>query len=203
MPTIQDIAHEIVAREGGYVDDPSDPGGATNFGVTIHTLRALGRDLNHDGHIDPADVRLIDKAQAVEIFLTRYFDRPGLGTLPPALQPMVFDMYVNAGVMAVKLLQRLLKSRGYGVSDDGLLGPKTLSATRAELARGATAFVDAYAIARRDFYYALADARPASRKYAVRRDGGKGGWITRAEEFLSPALHLTPDQHRARIASWH
>jgi lysozyme family protein len=203
MLTIQDIAQEIVAREGGYVNDPDDPGGATKYGVTIHTMRALGRDLNHDGRIDPADVRLLDKAEAVEIFLTRYFDRPGLGTLPPALQPSVFDMYVNAGVMAVKLLQRVLKARGHQVTDDGLLGPRTLSATRAEMAKGATAFTDAYAVARRDFYYALADARPASRKYARRKDGGKGGWITRAEEFMSPALHLSPDQHRARIAQWH
>ena len=203
MLTIQDIAQEIVAREGGYVNDPDDPGGATKYGVTIHTLRALGRDLNHDGRIDPSDVRLLEKSEAVEIFLTRYFDRPGLGTLPPALQASVFDMYVNAGVMAVKLLQRVLIKRGHKIGDDGLLGPKTLAATRAEMAKGATAFVDAYGLARRDFYYALADARPASRKYARRKDGGKGGWISRAEEFISPALHLTPDQHRARVAHWH
>ena len=46
------------------------------------------------------------------------------------------------------------------------------------------------------------DARPASRKYARRRDGGKGGWIARAEEFISPRYHLTDAQHRARVASW-
>ena len=50
--------------------------------------------------------------------------------------------------------------------------------------------------------YALADARPASRKFARRRDGGKGGWITRAEEFISPRYHLTDAQHRARTAGW-
>ncbi len=202
MPTIQDIAHDIVAREGGYVNDPSDPGGPTKYGVTLGTLRALGRDLNHDGTIDARDVQALDEAQAVEIFLTRYFDRPGLGTLPPALQPVVFDMYVNAGVMAVKLLQRVLNAKGYGVGEDGLLGRKTLGAVRAEVVKGAQALVDAYSIARRDFYYALADARPASRKFARRRDGGKGGWITRAEEFMSPALRLTDAQHRARTASW-
>lgn len=202
MPSIQEIAQQIVAREGGYVNDPADPGGPTKYGVTLQTLRSLGRDLNRDGRIDAADVQALDVAEAVEIFLTRYFDRPGLGTLPPALQPVVFDMYVNAGVMAIKLLQRVLKARGHEVGEDGLLGPKTLSATRAEIAQGATPFVDAYAVARRDFYYALADARPASRKFARRKDGGKGGWITRAEEFMSPALRLTPDQHRARVAHW-
>ena len=50
--------------------------------------------------------------------------------------------------------------------------------------------------------YAIADARPASRKYARRKDGGKGGWITRAEEFISPKYHLTAAQHRERTARW-
>ena len=202
MPTIEQIAHEIVAREGGYVNDPADPGGATKYGVTIHTLRALGRDKTGDGRVDAADVRALERSDAVEIFLTRYFDRPGLGALPPVLQPVVFDMFVNAGVMAIRLLQRLLIRRGHALAEDGTLGPKTLAATRAELAKGATALVDAYALMRRDFYYGLADARPASRKYARRRDGGKGGWITRAEEFMSPALRLTDDQHRARVSGW-
>ncbi|MFZ1727790.1 MAG: peptidoglycan-binding protein, partial [Albidovulum sp.] len=51
-------------------------------------------------------------------------------------------------------------------------------------------------------YYALADARPASRKYARRRDGGKGGWIIRAEEFISPRFHLSEAEHRERCARW-
>ncbi len=46
MQTVRDIAEEIVAREGGYVNDPDDPGGATNFGVTIHTMRRWGLDLD-------------------------------------------------------------------------------------------------------------------------------------------------------------
>ncbi|NNL17114.1 MAG: peptidoglycan-binding protein, partial [Boseongicola sp.] len=44
MPTIQSIADAILTREGGFVNDPSDPGGATKFGVTIHTMRRLGLD---------------------------------------------------------------------------------------------------------------------------------------------------------------
>lgn len=45
MQSIEEIAAEIVAREGGYVNDPADPGGATKYGVTIHTMRRLGLDL--------------------------------------------------------------------------------------------------------------------------------------------------------------
>lgn len=202
MPNIHDIARDIVAREGGFVNDPSDPGGPTNHGVTMETLRALARDVTRDGRIDLRDVRALSREDAVEIFLSQYFDRPGLSRLPEALQPVVFDMYVNAGMMAVKLLQRVLKAAGHAVKDDGIIGPATLAAARAEAARGATALIDRYGVARRDFYYGLADARPASRKYACRKDGGKGGWITRAESFISPALRLTDAQHQARVAAW-
>lgn len=202
MPNVRQIATEIVAREGGFVNDPADPGGATNHGVTIGTLRALAHDVNHDGRIDVADVRALTTDDAVEIFLSQYFDRPGLSRLPDALQPSVFDMYVNAGAMAVKLLQRVLKACGYPVTDDGVLGPATMAAAVTEAAKGAQALVDRYGIARRDFYYALADARPASRKFACSRAGGKGGWITRAESFISPGLCLTDAQHQARVAAW-
>ena len=50
--------------------------------------------------------------------------------------------------------------------------------------------MDAYGIERRNYYYRLAYSRPASRKYARKRDGGKGGWITRAEEFIAKRFHL-------------
>lgn len=200
MLDVRQIAAEIVAREGGFVNDPADPGGATNHGVTLGTLRELGRDVTRDGRVDVTDVLALSRDDAVEIFLTRYFIRPGLSRLPETLQPSVFDMYVNAGVMAVKLLQRVLKAAGHPIRDDGVLGPATLAACTAEAAK--PDLPDRYAIARRDFYYALADARPASRKYACRRDGGKGGWITRAESFLAPDLRLTDAQHRARVAAW-
>ena len=75
-------------------------------------------------------------------------------------------------------------------------------AARAAHAEAPRHLADAYGIARRNFYYALADARPASRKYARTRAGGKGGWIKRAEEFISPRFHLSEAGHRARVAKW-
>lgn len=202
MRDVRQLAEEIVAREGGYVNDPNDPGGATNFGVTIHTMRRLGLDLNGDGAVTPADVRALTRAQAVEIFLDHYYTRPGLAGLPVLLQPSVFDMYVNAGGNAVRILQRLLNQMGADLTVDGALGPQTLAAAHRAAAEAPDHLADAYGIARRDYYYALADRRPASRRYARRRDGGKGGWILRAEEFIAPRYHLTEAQHRARTAGW-
>ena len=85
---------------------------------------------------------------------------------------------------------------------DGVIGPQTILAIRQAEAAAPAYFADAYGIERRNFYYALADGRPASRKYARTKLGGKGGWITRAEEFISARYHLTAAEHRARTAAW-
>lgn len=202
MQTVEQIAAAIVAREGGFVDDPDDPGGATNHGVTIGTMRGLGLDLDGNGRVDAADVRRLDPAQAARIYVEHYFRRPRLDRLPGMVQASVFDMQVNAGANAVKILQRLVSRMGFACTDDGVVGPRTEAATQAAAAAAPAHLADAYGIARRSYYYALADARPASRKFARRQDGGKGGWITRSEEFISPRYHLTEAQHRERTSRW-
>ncbi|MFC5736777.1 holin-associated N-acetylmuramidase [Sinirhodobacter huangdaonensis] len=202
MKSVTDIAKEIVAREGGYVKDPDDPGGATNYGVTLATMRRLGIDLNRDGVVSERDVKLLTPAQAVQIYVRHYFEVPRLGELPEAVQPSVFDMQVNAGDNAVKILQRLLNRMGQAVAVDGQVGPQTIAAARRAAAPDAGLFADAYGIARRNYYYDLAAARPASRRYATTTTGSKGGWILRAEEFISPRFHLSAAQHSARVAAW-
>jgi lysozyme family protein len=202
MKTVRELAAEIVAREGGFVDDPADPGGATNHGVTIATLRRLGIDLTGDGEVTTADLRRLTAARAEQIFVEHYWRRPRIAELPEVLQPGVFDMYVNAGANAVKILQRLLQDMGEEVEADGAIGPVTLRAAAAAAGEAGALLADAYAIARRNYYYALADARPASRRFARRRDGGKGGWITRAEEFMQPRFRLSEAEHRERTAAW-
>ena len=202
MKTVQQIADEIIAREGGYVNDPSDPGGATKYGVTIGTLRRLGVDVDGDGKVSISDVRQLSREQARDIFITHYFHGPRIDELPPVLQASVFDMYVNAGSNAVRVLQRLLGDMGIKIAVDGVIGPQTIEAAQIAQSLAPHHLADAYGIARRNYYYALADRRPSSRKYATRRDGGKGGWIVRAEAFISPRYHLTQAEHEARVASW-
>lgn len=202
MQSITDIAAEIVQREGGYVNDPDDPGGPTKYGVTIHTMRRLGLDLNGDGRIDATDVQQLDRAQAVTIFVEHYYHRPRIDRLPQVIQASVFDMYVNAGANAVRILQRLLVDMRIPVAVDGVIGPQTIAAATRAAGAAPDHLADAYGIARRNYYYDLADRRPASRKYARRRDGGKGGWITRAEEFISSRYHLSAAQHQQRTATW-
>ncbi|WP_224825614.1 holin-associated N-acetylmuramidase [Cognatishimia sp. MH4019] len=202
MKTVREIANEIIVREGGYVNDPDDPGGATNFGVTIHTMRRLGMDLDRDGDVDARDVRALTKDQAVDIFIRHYFEQPRIRLLPPAMHSTVFDMYVNAGSNAVKILQRLMAEFQEPVIVDGVLGPQTAGAVERIYERAGEFLVDAYGIARRNYYFRIADRRHASRKFARTRAGGKGGWIKRAEEFIRPEFHMSDAEFRQRVAAW-
>ena len=111
-------------------------------------------------------------------------------------------MYVNAGANAVKILQRLLNDMGQRLAVDGVVGPQTEAAAALAWSVAPGYLADAYGIARRNWYYALADARPGLRKYARRRDGGKGGWITRAESFIAERYRLTEAEHARRVAKW-
>ena len=107
-------------------------------------------------------------------------------------------MQVNAGANAVRILQRLMAAFGLPLKDDGIVGPVTARTVAEAMAAAPDHLVDAYGIARRNYYYRLADQRPASRKYARARDGGKGGWIVRAEEFISERFRLTPGASTTR-----
>jgi lysozyme family protein len=196
------IAEQIVAREGGYVNDPDDPGGATNFGVTLATIQRLKLDLDRDGRVNAQDVKTLSRAQAVDIFVDHYFHRPGISKLPEPLWASVFDMQVNAGSNAVKILQRLLCQMGWAVSVDGAIGPQTLRACAAAFEDAGELLRDAYGIARRNYYFQIADKRASSRKYVRTRAGGKGGWIRRAEEFISPRYHMTDADFQRRVAAW-
>jgi len=161
MQSIAEIAQGIVTREGGYVNDPADPGGATNHGVTLGTLLRLGLDVTGDGQIDVGDVRALTPAQAAGIFVEQYFRRPGLNRLPDVLQPSVFDMYVNAGANAVRILQRLLNALGRDLVEDGALGPHTIAAAHAAASPDGGLLADAYAIARRNLLLCAGRRPPA------------------------------------------
>jgi lysozyme family protein len=112
------LAHVLI-HEGGYVDHPEDPGGATNFGITLATLQGWrGRA------VSKADVRALTKAEAGDIYRARYWDACRCGELPEPVALIVYDAAVNHGAArAAKLLQEAL-----GVTADGRIGPVTLDA---------------------------------------------------------------------------
>lgn len=84
---------ELLKHEGGYVDHPADPGGATKYGITLATLQAW-----RDRPVSKGDVRQLTKTEASAIYRARYWDEIGGNNLPAGVDAVAFDIAVNHGV---------------------------------------------------------------------------------------------------------
>lgn len=113
-PTASDaLLEKILGHEGGYVNNPADRGGATNFGITQNTWG------------DRGSVEDITRDQAKDYYRDLYTKR-GINRVPEHMRDVFFDMVVNHGYgNATKMLQGL-----GGVEQDGLMGPGTLGAIK-------------------------------------------------------------------------
>jgi lysozyme family protein len=88
----------VLVHEGGYVDHPKDPGGATNLGVTVGTLSHwLGRPATK------GEVKALTKAKVAPIYRANYWDLAGCNNLPPGVDLAIFDLAVNSGVGRARL----------------------------------------------------------------------------------------------------
>lgn len=117
---------EVLRHEGGYVDHPSDPGGATNMGITHKTL-ARWRKISPWTDLPKSSVASLKREEAALIYRANYWNPSRAGDTPPGVDLALFDFAVNSGPdRAVRTLQAAL-----GVSADGEVGPVTLAALRA------------------------------------------------------------------------
>lgn len=166
--TVDEIIEGIIKREGGYVNDPNDPGGETNLGITWPTLKraiALG--------IVPSDttIRALTPPLAKKIYHHLFVVEPGFEKIEdPSLREQLVDFGVNSGpARAVQFLQRLLR-----VPVTGKLDGVTLST----LWKHDPFLVnEALAGARARFIDDLTDSSPRMRKF-------EEGLESRALEFV-------------------
>ena len=135
MEPIFERIHAFTAKwEGGYVNHPSDPGGATNHGISLRYLEAAGLDINGDGKVDAADVRALTPPLAQGIYYRDFWRMPGICRLPPLVAAVVYDGAVNMGTgRSIRHLQErcnaFLKVAAI-IAVDGALGPRTETAVR-------------------------------------------------------------------------
>jgi len=116
-PAFTKAVERVLSHEGGYANNPLDPGRETIWGITARTARAN----NYTG-----EMRYMPRSTAVDIYHREYWLPIRGDDLPFPLAFQLFDAAVNSGPpQAIKWLQRSL-----GVDDDGLLGPKTLAAVK-------------------------------------------------------------------------
>jgi lysozyme family protein len=109
----------VLSAEGGYVDDPLDPGGATNLGITLRVLS----EWRHTA-VTKIDVQNLTRDEAGPIYRARYWNVVHGDNLPAGVDLMVFDAGVNLGSgRSARMLQAAV-----GAAEDGAIGPETLTA---------------------------------------------------------------------------
>ena len=158
MSKFDEIIEGVLKHEGGYVNDPTDLGGETNFGITKRFYPDV-------------DIKNLTKEGAKEIYKKDYWDKNKVDDLPDDLKHIFFDMCVNQGRgTAVKVLQRAINGKGGKISVDGGFGPGTKGA----LAKYKPS-VERVRCYRLKHYYDLVNRKPEQERFLF-------GWYRRTLE---------------------
>tara|TARA_R100000655_G_C2952384_1_gene187508 strand:+ start:237 stop:713 length:477 start_codon:yes stop_codon:yes gene_type:complete len=111
----KDAIKIVLKHEGGYVNDPVDPGGETNMGISKKAYPFL-------------DIKNLTIKQASDIYFKDYWLKGKVSKVPEELRMIYFDMVVNMGrSRAVKILQEAISAKGVKTTIDGGIGPQTIS----------------------------------------------------------------------------
>lgn len=166
MKTDEEIIADVIAREGQFVNDPLDSGGATMWGITQRTLADYRKK-----PVSIFDVEHLSVNEAKEIYRALYLVRSNIVTLnDPMLRALVLDTAVNHGVSgAIRMLQTAL-----GVRPDGVLGPETQEA--ANNASAGKLWLQMMG-QRLSAYGNLVTANPKNAKFAA-------GWMNRMRHLM-------------------
>jgi lysozyme family protein len=162
----------VLEHEGGFVDHPNDPGGATNKGITLGTFRRyLGRAKTVE------QLKEITDVEVEEIYKRGFWDTANCYGLPRGVDLCLFDMAVNAGPsLAQKLLQRALN-----VEVDGFAGPITRSAAH-----------------RRDLVQTIVDFQGVRSRYYQSRPHARDfikGWTNRVDAIHQQAIEMASEPY--------
>lgn len=106
---LDNLIKDLISREGGYVNNPDDPGGETNMGISKRSYPHL-------------DIKNLTYNQANIIYKRDFYYKYRIDYLPELLQPQVLDFTVNSGNTCIRKLQKLL-----GVKQDAVIGNITLT----------------------------------------------------------------------------
>lgn len=165
----------VLRHEKGFVNHPRDPGGMTNLGCTKRVWEGwVGRPVTEQ------EMRDLKPEDVTPLYKAKYWDTIKADVLPAGVDYVMFDCAINSGPkQAVILAQRVAS-----VTQDGLIGPKTLAAIDAYCAKhGVDAFIAAYTEAREAFLRSLPTFDAFGR-----------GWTRRVDEVEKYALTLTTSE---------
>ncbi|MBK3745432.1 glycoside hydrolase family 108 protein [Paraburkholderia aspalathi] len=157
----------VFEEEGGYSDNPADPGGATNLGITINTLSAW------EGHrVTASAVKALTAQTANKIYQTEFWNKISADQLPAGVDYAIFDFAINSGpARAARVLQQVV-----GVHPDGVIGAQTIAAVNR---RSPASIINAVSDIRLSWLKTLTGARIFGT-----------GWAARVERVRTRALAL-------------
>lgn len=120
MSNFDEAIKTVLRHEGGYVNNPADPGGETKYGISKRSYPNL-------------DIKNLTSERAAAIYKADWWDRFRYETIDDQrVATKIFDMSVNMGSkQAHKLLQRAVNAAGGSIEVDGMIGPQTLAAVNA------------------------------------------------------------------------
>lgn len=160
--------------EGGFVNDPDDPGGATNKGITLKTFEIFAQSLLG---IEPTleNLKALTDSQAAKIFKVGWWNKmKGNKIKSQDVAEIVIDHSIHSNRrVATKMAQRVMNRLGQFLVDDGVFGTLTLKAINTV---NPAKFHKLYKKARIEYYKRLTDLKPRLRKFLP-------GWINRANKF--------------------
>jgi lysozyme family protein len=163
----------VLRHEGGFVNDAADPGGATNFGVSLRWLKGQGLagDIDHDGDVDAADIKAMTVDDAKALYRKFWWDAYHYESiLAQAVATKIFDMAVNMGApRAHKMVQQSM-----GLTQDGILGPQTLAQLNTRPSLDVIASLQS---TQAQFYRDIVASNPAREKFLK-------GWLNRAYDRI-------------------
>lgn len=168
----------VLGNEGGLENNPHDPGGITNFGISLRFLRTIDvSDLKKYGIFEPIDaitIRNLILDQAKLIYRFEFWERARFVEIDnQIIANYIFDMCVNLGlVTGIKIVQRSLCAQNlkqYYLRDDGVLGDMTLNAINSESFH----LLPVIVAVRTEYYRHLVDTNPRNREFL-------NGWLSRS-----------------------
>lgn len=169
----------VLKHEGGFANHKNDPGGATNYGVSLRFLKAAGIDIDLDGDVDVNDILALDKDKAREIYRRFWWNAYHYwGINDPDIAKKILDMSVHMGApQAHKLAQIAInRLREKPIQVDGILGPKTFAALNGLIGEGRTdALYDELKDNAAHYYINLAANKSQLRPFLA-------GWLRRADD---------------------
>lgn len=175
----------VLAHEGGFVNHPKDPGGATNKGVT----QAVYDSYRKLKGLPLQSVKFIVSDEVAEIYQKQYWRQVKGDDLPAGLDYAVFDFGVNSGVSrAVRYLQRLV-----GVPDDAIIGNGTLSAVYEAARKDEEKLIATYCANRLAFLKSLATFATFGKGWTRRVVGYQAGIQKTDSGVLDYAIYMARD----------